>query len=52
MIRRLKTASLLIAPLMLAAFLPSAQETGETWHGLVIAPEHRCSPYDKKRDYP
>ena len=25
---------------------------GETWRGLTVAPEHRCSPYDKKRDYP
>ena len=24
----------------------------ETWRGLTIAPEHRGSPYDKKRDYP
>ena len=24
----------------------------ETWRGLVVAPEHRCSPYDRKRDYP
>ena len=24
----------------------------ETWRGLTIAPEHRCAPYDKKRDYP
>ncbi len=23
----------------------------ETWRGLVVAPEHRCSPYDR-RDYP
>lgn len=22
----------------------------ETWRGLTIAPEHRCAPYDKKRD--
>ena len=25
---------------------------GETWRGLVVADENRCSPYDKKRDYP
>ena len=25
---------------------------GETWRGLTVAPEHRCSPYDKNRDYP
>ena len=24
----------------------------ETWRGLTVAPEHRCSPYDRKRDYP
>lgn len=23
----------------------------ETWRGLTVAPEHRCSPYDRKRDY-
>ena len=25
---------------------------GETWRGLTVAPEHRCAPYDKRRDYP
>ena len=24
----------------------------ETWRGLTVAPENRCSAYDKKRDYP
>jgi hypothetical protein len=24
----------------------------ETWRGLVVAPEDRCSPYDKKAQYP
>ena len=24
----------------------------ETWRGLEVAPEHRCSAYDKKADYP
>ena len=23
----------------------------ETWRGLIVAPEHRCSPYDRQRDY-
>ena len=23
----------------------------ETWRGLTVAPEHRCSPYDRNRDY-
>ena len=26
--------------------------SAETWRGLTVAPEHRCSPYSKKRDYP
>ena len=26
--------------------------SAETWRGLTVAPEHRCTPYDKKRDYP
>ena len=25
---------------------------GETWRGLVVAPEERCAPYDRKWDYP
>ena len=30
----------------------AAGASAETWRGLTVAPEHRCSPYDKKRDYP
>jgi len=26
--------------------------SAETWRGLTVAPEYRCSPYDRKRDYP
>ena len=26
--------------------------SAETWRGLTVAPEHRCSDYDRKRDYP
>ena len=26
--------------------------SAETWRSLTVAPEHRCAPYDKKRDYP
>ena len=26
--------------------------SAETWRGLTVTPEHRCSPYDKKADYP
>ena len=28
-----------------------ASVAGETWRGLVVAPEERCAPYDRKRDY-
>ena len=36
-----------IAMLALCAAAPA-----ETWRGLTVAPEHRCTEYDKKRDYP
>ena len=26
--------------------------SAETWRGLTVGPEHRCTAYDKKRDYP
>lgn len=26
--------------------------TAETWNGVTVAPENRCSDYDKKKDYP
>ena len=29
-----------------------AGAAAETWRGLTLAPEHRCSAYNKKRDYP
>ena len=29
-----------------------ASASAEIWRGLTVAPEHRCSDYDKKRDYP
>ena len=29
----------------------SGPAAGETWNGLQIAPEHRCSPYDRQSDY-
>ena len=29
-----------------------AGASAETWRGLTVAPEHRCAPYDKRRDYP
>ena len=29
----------------------AAQTAGDSWRGLAVAPEHRCSPYDRRRDY-
>ena len=39
-----------MAGLLLLALAGSAP--AETWRGLTVAPEHRCAPYDKRRDYP
>lgn len=35
-----------------AAALGGTALTTTTWRGLVVAPEHRCAPYDKKAQYP
>ena len=52
MIQRTKTMSLLVVSVVLFAALASSQDATDTWRGLVVAPENRCSPYDKRRDYP
>ena len=44
------SARRLAAAVVLAVLAGAA--SAETWRGLTIAPEHRCSPYDRKRDYP
>ena len=38
--------------LLLAVFTIVGSASAETWYGLTVAPEHRCSPYERKRDYP
>ena len=38
-----------MAGLLACGLLPAV--SAETWRGLIVAPEHRCAPYDKKRDY-
>ena len=43
-------ASTCLAVILVLGFVTGAP--AETWRGLVVAPEHRCAPYDKKRDYP
>ena len=37
--------------MLLAVFTLVGSASPETWRGLTVALEHRCSPYDKKRDY-
>ena len=36
----------------LVAFALAGTAAAETWRGLTVAPENRCSRYDRKRDYP
>ena len=31
--------------------LVAGAASAETWRGLTVAPESRCSPYERKRDY-
>ena len=40
------------AGVLALAAVPFVAEAGETWRGLVVAPEHRCAPYDKRSQYP
>ena len=37
---------------VLAAVALAGTASAETWRGLTVAPENRCSAYDKKADYP
>ena len=52
MIQHVRAMGLLVVSAVLLATPASSQDATETWRGLVVAPEHRCSPYDRKRDYP
>ena len=52
MIQRVIAVGLLVVSAALFAMPAASQDSTETWRGLVIAPEHRCSPYDKDQDYP
>ena len=33
------------------ALMMASPAVSETWRGLTVAPEHRCSAYDRQRDY-
>ena len=41
-----------LAALAALVFAATAVEAAETWRGLVVAPERRCAPYDKRAQYP
>ena len=46
--KRLRALSIVGAVIVLAAAAAPAETAGpETWRGLIVAPEHRCSPYDR-----
>ncbi|BCL74138.1 hypothetical protein TUMSATVNIG1_61220 (plasmid) [Vibrio nigripulchritudo] len=49
-IKALKT--LLISCLCFAAFVSTSVSANETWRGLKLKEENRCSPYNKKLQYP
>ena len=52
MIPRIKAMGLLVVSTVFLVTPAFAHAAPDTWRGLVVAPEHRCSPYDKERDYP
>ena len=41
----------LLIPLLAAALAAGPAAAERTWRGLTVAPEERCSPYERKRDY-
>ena len=41
-----------LAAIFASGFSIADEVSAETWRGLVVAPEHRCAPYDRARDYP
>ena len=40
-----------LAAVVVLALGLARDASAETWRGLTVVPEHRCSPYDKHRDY-
>lgn len=43
---------MLLTMLSLSLLLPSYGLAQDTWNGITIQPEERCSPYDKSAQYP
>ena len=50
-LRRLRAVAWVLL-VLLCAPPPVGAAQAETWRGLTVVLEHRCSPYDRKRDYP
>ena len=46
-----RTAAIALALLANATVFSAGHAAADTWRGLAVAPEHRCSPYDRS-DYP
>ena len=49
---RRSSSRILAFAVMLPALTFAGSASAETWRGLTVTPEHRCSPYERKRDYP
>ena len=39
------------AAILMAVLFCPGEGVAETWRGLTVAPEQRCSPYNRKKDY-
>ena len=49
---RRSSSRILAFAVMLPALTFAGSASAETWRRLTVKPEHRCSPYERKRDYP
>ena len=49
---RRSSSRILAFAVMLPALTFAGSASAETWRGLTVTPEDRCSPYERKRDYP
>ena len=52
MISRVQAMVFLIVLAVLLAKMAFSHGVSKTWRGLLLAPENRCSPYERKQDYP
>ena len=49
---RRRSVAIVAAVLSLTALALAPALSAETWRGLTVVPEDRCSLYDRKREYP